>query len=264
MESGGSIPIGAGLARYRFPSGELIDRVATDLFPTGPPCWEPGTAAAVIFAAGDGRLYRHVFEPFELSTAQQPARLTWDSETLPDGSYFVCDPFRPPAGNLSDGLLASVSVRQEEGSRRWFRAPQVWWLRLNPSRDAILTAEPLTDESDGHSRRFPIVAGGEDTPLRLASLVRHGGESWSLAVAPLGIDPETGVPRFDPSSESILARGVCPTPPAVSSDGRWITVMVRQGRRTRPLRLPLAEDQSRGLPTARGDAGRPPTSGGRS
>ena len=51
-----------GLARYMFPSGQLLDHVSTDIVPVGAPSWFPGTRANILFAAGDGNLYKYAFE----------------------------------------------------------------------------------------------------------------------------------------------------------------------------------------------------------
>ncbi len=50
-----------GLARFTIPDGELLDHVPLDILPASRPCWFPGTTARVLFAAGDGRLYRYDF-----------------------------------------------------------------------------------------------------------------------------------------------------------------------------------------------------------
>ena len=47
-----------GLARFNFPDGKPLNRIPSEITPMSAPCWYPGTTAKILFAAGDGTLYR--------------------------------------------------------------------------------------------------------------------------------------------------------------------------------------------------------------
>jgi hypothetical protein len=47
------------LARLQLPAGEVIEEVKLDLLPTGRAFWVPDHPGRIVFAAGDGLLYRH-------------------------------------------------------------------------------------------------------------------------------------------------------------------------------------------------------------
>src|SRR4051794_31589293 len=50
-----------GLARFTFPEGRILDRVALDPMPLGTPCWHPDGSGRVLYVSGDGRLYHFGF-----------------------------------------------------------------------------------------------------------------------------------------------------------------------------------------------------------
>jgi hypothetical protein len=223
---------GFGLARWTFPGGRLLDRIETEVFPVGPPCWLPGASARVLFAAGDGRLYRFAFEaaPGPESSADEPDTrplpLAWWRIPLPGKNPVLSDPSLPADPRLGGRLLVALSVAEEGG-----RVPlwQVWWLQVDAAATAIVAAGRLTrpGPEDAHER-FPALAIGPDGGMVLAFLVhRPGDRGYQLRLAPIQVEPRTGVPSVAPGEAAVLADGCLPLHPAVSEDGRWISCIVR-------------------------------------
>jgi hypothetical protein len=226
-----------GIARLTFPGGRWLDRIPTDMLPTGPPCWVPGTAARVLFPAGDGRLYRLDFEAGrELS---RPSAVAWDIAEPGPSRVRLSDPSWADDRRLAGRLLVALNVLTDDGEPQMFRPAQVWWVRLDPGDSAIIAAGPVTRD-DGRYRRFPTLAPDGRGGLVLVSLAcRAGEDDWSLLVEPLAFDPETGAPRAVPGAGRVLAGGLRPTPPAVARDGSAVAVMVRDGAAARPVRIEL-------------------------
>src|SRR5262249_3396607 len=51
-----------GIACYRFPDGEVVGRLPTDVAAVSPPCWFPDRSPRVLFPGADGVLYRAAFD----------------------------------------------------------------------------------------------------------------------------------------------------------------------------------------------------------
>src|SRR5262249_28483870 len=88
---------GFGLARYSYPSGEVLDPLPVDVAPASPPAWFPDLSARLIYAGTDGRLYRIAFEdeagrPTGRGEALRPVPLSWQCATPGVGRVHVEDP----------------------------------------------------------------------------------------------------------------------------------------------------------------------------
>jgi hypothetical protein len=232
---------GRGLGRFTYPEGKPLDRVETQTLPISAPCWMPGMAARVIFAAGDGFLYRFDFED-ELARdlpadSREPIRLRWEVEDREESSLILSEPYWPDLPGLRDTLFVGCQVREEGTSQGepGFRHAGIWWLRLDPEGAAIIAAGPVGFQPSSDPLRFPTVAATADGSPFLSVLVQTSGAAEArLAVAPLELDPVRGVPRV--AAEARVVAGGCRlSPPVVSEDGRAITCVV--GSRVRVVWL---------------------------
>lgn len=224
---------GVGLARVTFPGGEPLDLVETSVLPTSPPCWLPGSTAQLIFTAGDGHLYRI---DFETSTGKplgddlvspRPEPIEWRVDGLSQKEVMVSDPFWSTDPRFHDTLLVSLCRRNASstGSRR-FRAAEIWWLRLDESRRAVVAAGALveSDESIETERtyRYPTVAVTDDGRC-LLSFLTHGDDprDSTLDVAPIRLEAGAA-PLQLLAPPTCLARRCLLSPIAFAVDGRSI------------------------------------------
>ena len=80
------------LVRLSQPDGRILDRIDPEVYPSGPPCWSPGTSGQVLFTSTDGRLFAWDFEgPFDRETGgrQQPRPLVWLPSSSRDESVYL-------------------------------------------------------------------------------------------------------------------------------------------------------------------------------
>jgi hypothetical protein len=247
---GNPITWGYCLALYEFPGGAVLDRVETEHLPAGPLCWEPGTSARVLFAAGDGAVYWHDFEGSDPSGAndrggnRRPKRLSWACSQPGQGHVFLADPEWPPGSPL----LVSLAVFERVGGLLRQSSWQLWWLQLDPDRMTIVAAGPLlrpdptTPASEPWGDRFPTLLSGPEGGLAVAYLsYRPGVHLGQLRIAPLRIDPATREPSAGEGG-AVLASDCVGTALAPSADGRWLCCVVQpEGSGPKVLRLDLAE-----------------------
>jgi hypothetical protein len=259
------------LALYEFPGGVVRDRVETEHLPIGPLCWEPGTSARVLFAALDGALYWHEFEGSDPSGAgyrggiSRPQPLAWACPQPGPRGVFLTDPEWPPDARFGSRLFVSLLDLDRVRGPWW----QLWWLRLDRARMAIVAAGPLlppdptTPSSEPLGDRFPTLLSGPGGALAVAYLASRPGVHLSqLRVAPLRIDPATGEPSA-PERGPVLAGDCLQTAPALSADGRWLCCVVQpEGSGPKVLRLDLAEVHRRllrgAMSSCSGAVSRPP------
>lgn len=255
-----------GLARFRFPDGEPLERVTTYTVPTGPPCWLPGMTARVVFTSGDGRLYRFEFEgstdpgadPFGCDRA--PRLVKWPADGPdPDCLHFT-DLSRPGDGALAASGLILAALRITEDQKP-YTSPRLWWLRLDPTGSEVVAWGPLIrpeairDEVD---LRFPTLATGADGRTRLAYLDRLPTQkTCRLRLTEIAVDKATGIPEPFDGPAAILAEGCSPSSPAFSADGSWVCCIRRPGGRLGPVvaRFPLRPELASAggiVPTAGG------------
>lgn len=248
--SSGGISAGAGtvgLARFTFPSGEPLDRIETDVYPASPPCWLPGTGASVLFAAGDGKLYRYDFE--EKATVPgvaqkapgKPVELTWKSPLPGEGGVFLGDPCWVSLKSTESRLMVTLSSVERRDGRLLSTPNALWWLKLDPDAKSIIDSGPVFDgspETDRH-RRFPAYASRPGVGTVIAHLSRRLGEgTWNLEIAPLRVDPETGNPVASLIDLKTVTTGCAATAPAFSVGGRWIScILPDDGEIPRGIRL---------------------------
>jgi hypothetical protein len=234
-----------GLGVFRLSDGTVKYRVATDLLPTGRPCWVPGRRGEFLFPAADGQLYRWRaggrsgdFDEHEESGPTASRRgsmpdlqvVQWRCERPGAGATFLNDPvwlWKPGSGRF---VIVALSLRQRTGAKSVYRPPTLWWLEISPQGDAIVAAGPLTRlarEGAGTERimeRFPnIAAAGER--IRLVHLKKVFGKGdWSLCSSELEIDRATGGPRIKSTETEprVLASTMAPAFPVLACDGQRV------------------------------------------
>jgi hypothetical protein len=230
-----------GLARYALPSGRILDRVPLDVVPVGHPCFFPGKAARVLFAAGNGRLYQYSFENEDGTTATRdeddehaPQPLAWRAGGLDERGTVVIDPVWPRDPRLGGRLLVSLTHLEKHGDRPVFGPTQLWWLQIDRAGTQIEAAGQLVrrrEVSAGISldeERLPNVAATADGSLVLAYLRRRDTlDAWYLCLAPIEIDPKTGAPTVDEANVHRGSSPLRPTLPMFSTDGQWVYALPR-------------------------------------
>ncbi|MBX6316444.1 MAG: hypothetical protein IRY99_26565, partial [Isosphaeraceae bacterium] len=241
---------GGGLARFRFPSGEAIDRVDMDLLPRSPVCWYPGTRARVLFAAADGQLYQFAFEAAGgLPGADaRPQPLAWRSARPGTGQVALDEPTWPTALRLGGRLIVALrTIALRHGDHRGEPA-RLWWLRLDQAGTAIIAAGPLTrcDPLDPvEDEHFPAVGAGPEGRLLLAYLVRREDgppTRYELRVAPVHFDPASGAPYTLRSEARALAEDCIAVAPAFTPDDQSIICITLAGTSTAQPRLVSLRD----------------------
>src|SRR4051794_30125789 len=172
------LPHPIGLARYAFPGGRTVEGRPCELMPWGRLCWSPDRGDRVVFAGGDGRLYRCDLpaDARDAAPAACPLPIAWGS--LPPGVVDVRtgDPAWPAGGGIGGRVLVALSTFG--GPPREFVGPRLWWLRLAPGGEAVEAAgqliEPGGCESPGSEdqERLPAFVTREDGRSALAFLRR--------------------------------------------------------------------------------------------
>ena len=232
-------PAQFGLARFSVPDGEPLGLIATERPPLGPPCWFPDRSARVLYAGGDGRLYRFDFDADrghpdeggddEAEASPRPV----DLGTLPDGGATtqVADPCWPDGPAIGGRAVVALSTLREAAPR--FENPKLWWLTLDRDGTRILAAGRLTAPDSVENdleERLPAIGSAPDGSPILAYLTRQGPASaWTVRVAPIRVDPETGIPTAATAAARVVAEPCAPALPAISPDGRWVAVSRRVG-----------------------------------
>lgn len=239
-----------GLARCTFPDGEVLDRIPLEIMPSGPPCWFPGTQASVLFAAGDGKLYRLDFEPernrVPAAEARRAVPLEWRCKLPEQGDPYIIDPCWPDDPRMAHCLLVSLRIQPRSQSRARARE-QLWWLKLNDAGTAIVAAGRLIGpESEKGTRsrnvaeeRFPAAAPLPDGRLAVAYLAHRRGTGWRLRMVPIAFDADQDMKPASPDDVKTLARNCLPTPPGFSADGRLLGIMQASEGHNRIVRIPV-------------------------
>ena len=222
----------AGLLRATFPGGQVLDRIVCDPVPIGTPCWYPGRSDRILYPTTTGSLYQYRFrDEDEVDPSRTPRptprRLTWLFPQLGTSVMAMLDPTWPTDSRFRRRLLVSV-VQRIEGAEGMKCTPwQIWWLRLDEEGDSIEAAGLLTepDPTNGMApcdQRFPSLLSSHDGLLLAYLTLMPHPIGWQLHVAPVEIDPASGIPRVQVSKGRILAGQRLPVRPVFSADGHWV------------------------------------------
>lgn len=247
-----------GLARMSIPDGRILDHVETDVVPVSSPCWYPGTRARVLFAAGDGKLYQHAFEPAVSDGAgvprsgTHPRPLVWD-RTIPDSDgLFLAEPNWPSDPGFSHLVFVGLQERRMARGRPVSAPARIWWLRLSDDGHSIVDAGRLiADSGDGGEavERCPTFGRSRDGRPVLAYHRKVAGRSSELYLVPLQVDPATRRPRPIAGPGTKVAGDCLPTPPIFSRDGAWVDVIQPiGGLKGTVRRIPLHLADTAGIP----------------
>jgi hypothetical protein len=224
------------LARYTFPAGRLLDRVALDLQPFGRVCWLPDRSECILFAGADLTLYLYDFSEANggrgFAAAAQPRPLRWQGVPPGVGPVQLQDPCWPSVPELAGRLIVSLCLAEDASGP--YLGPQLWWLHVDPNEATIVTAgRVIVPDWDGSTltheeERLACVGTAPDgTPL-LAYLARtRDRAAWDLWVAPITFEGPNRTPRVLSSARRKLAEGCVGLVLAFSADGRSIYVSLR-------------------------------------
>jgi hypothetical protein len=239
-----------GVARCTFPEGRVLDRIAIDPVLTGSPCWFPDRSDRILFAGGDGQLYRLTFPGAGTADGQgpdtRPEPIPWEAAPPGAGSAHVREPFWPSGTALGGRLVAVVMVRDPSDLTLRRFSTQIWWLELSgdasavvaagrvpvPTGEAATVAEPESDVQE----HFPCVGTTRDGTTMLAYLSGTGQYArYELWIAPIAVEIEgegQGAPgrevlRIRSSAARCLHKSGVLAPPAFSPDGRWLYAAIR-------------------------------------
>jgi hypothetical protein len=226
-----------GLARFRFPEGRLIDKVCLDLLPTGRPCWSPDRPGRIIFAAGDGKLYRLDFPqddgmdaldsgPLSIETnGKGPQPIVFACSPPGVRSLVICDPVWPSDPRLRRLLFATATSQLDHGDRTIMNVPQIWWLRLDSAGTTIEAAGHMFERpspgTEATVRRFPTIGVDRNGAIHLVYLARTRGQrALRLEAVEVEVDPTSRRPRISAGSRPVvLDRDAALTPPLIAADG---------------------------------------------
>ena len=225
-----------GLARFAFPHGRPLNRISTEITPTGPLCWVPAMRAEVLFAAGDGNLYRFAFEESHQADASsggcdsRPQAVVW--KTTPpgggEGHVTLSDPIWPTDRRFGNRIIVSMTIRGPNENPQHPSGARLWWLELDEEGSTILDAGPLTHHADGDTRRErrPAVVRAESGEMRVAYLSRPTpGDPWSIVVNTIAFAPgddDKILPIAEADSAVTLMDTSEFTSLAFSLDGHWL------------------------------------------
>ena len=242
----------SGWAIFRLSDGAVTSRIATEVLPTGRPCGIPGQGRTILFAAGDGRLYRcrlatedgEAIVPHGSSYASGRAEpsepLAWQVSIPGFEEPILEDPVWPSEARLKRWVFVALMPMEKREGRRVWGAPQLWWLELSDEARAIVAAGRLTDRTaspagpDRIDERFPDFAVSPDGEIRLVFLERRNRQKeWWLRSVPIEFDPRTGRPRAvigasGPALES--GEPLQSAPILVSADGAMVYGLSASGR----------------------------------
>jgi hypothetical protein len=248
ISPGGDEFCGWGL--FRLSDGAVLGRVATEVLPMGRPCWVPGQERTIVFAAGDGRLYRCRLAPQEEPVGRRGTTyasgraepfdpLIWETPPPGPGEIFIEDPVWPDVPRLRKYAFVALRRPVRREGRLAYGPRRLWWLEMSEDAGTIVAAGRLTgtaesdSESAGVEERFPNVAVGPAGDIRLVYLERTDRDQvWRLRSSPLELDGRTGRPAIvngghgpasGPGAELQAA------PLLVSADGATVYGLSRSG-----------------------------------
>jgi hypothetical protein len=213
-----------GLARVALPSGDVLDRVPTEILPISPPCWYPSSTSRILFTSGDGRLYQFDFANVDNSGGGEETRvpkpITW-REQPPSDKVMMLHPCWPTGSGFENRLLVSLAVRDESAQVLRMTPFQLWWLRLDPTGTEIVACGRLIDRPPEMEQLRPTVARTPEGSFLLAYHSRRAPQTgWRLRVTNVRFDPETDHPTADRGWT--LEQLDKSSPITLSADGQWL------------------------------------------
>jgi hypothetical protein len=250
-----------GLARLSLPEGKIIDRVGLDLLPSGRLCWLPDRPGEILFAAGDGHLYRLSFGadeeaevgkgPASAGDSRTPGvrQVVWNCPRPGKGIVLIADPVWPIDPRFRNLLFATLSYSNRPGDKAMKVPFQPWWFLMSPDGAAIEAAGPLLSQaSDSRfdadsAKHFPNLAAASDGTISMIYLSRPSGFShMRLEAAAVEIDPTSGQPRIlSERPPRVLAEECASVPPIFSADGKLAFVISANSGRVAQYRVDLLE-----------------------
>lgn len=221
-----------GLARLSWPDGKIVTRIDSEIMPTSPPCWFPGTEAKVLFASGDGRLYSLDWD----ASSPEIVRLELPPEL--DRS-FIREVVWPENRILGGLALATVYAPLATDGKR-LDDSRIWWLRLTPDGNRVAAAGPIfrdggAESLQGTSDRWPEAVLRPDGSRALLYQSQSATRiDCELRMAPLTMEK---IPRADRSQSVSVVGSCCPNPVGSTPDGRWATAMTVGGLDPQAMRV---------------------------
>ena len=236
------VGIPSGLGRGEFPAGKLIETVEFPPVISGSPCWLPGAAKRIVFPAG-GHLYLQEFsQGFD---EPSPPREILPDAAFPNADRVVFDDVLcPTIPEYGGRLLVSIRFKQYNGKRASLTPSQIWSIKLDPTRAAMVSAERMLDISnDRGCDSLPNVAKTADGRHVLAYLNRkQSQEGWTLMLAPIAFDVLKRVPVAVRAGAVEAAHECAFNRPEFSIDGQFVHRIRKPQRPTAPLdRIPVID-----------------------
>ncbi|MHB1559529.1 MAG: hypothetical protein ACYC61_18945 [Isosphaeraceae bacterium] len=230
-----------GWGLFRLSDGVVAARVATDVLPSGRPCWVAGRAPTILYPAADGRIHRCCLDV--VSEAAHPSDpdaphgqrlassgpLAWGIEPPGVGEVLLDEPSWSDDPRLRRWVFATLRPQVYRGRKVAYGPPQIWWLELSDDGRGIVAAGRVagtagSGEGDAAKiwERSPALAVTPDGEPRLVYLARCGDAgAWGLRSGVLRLDPRTRRPTSVIGDANIPAAGPALTdsPLMVSTDG---------------------------------------------
>lgn len=241
-----------GLGLFRLPDAAVVRRVALDVLPTSRPCWIPDRPGELLFAAGDGQLYRCRIGSLPRVAAdhadptpadyEAPAKartdlVAWRSRLPGEAPSFMTDPVWPADRRLKHLIFVAMCCQRRFPSGMAFEPAKLWWLKMSERGDAIVAAGRLTlpCADDGGivstAERSPYVTIGPDGEINLCYISRSpGARGWALKLAALELDRETGLPHVSAYQvPQVLAEDLAVVSLAGTADGKSVYAFTDDG-----------------------------------
>ena len=226
------------LARLAYPSGQVLDRIASERMPANPPCWYPGRSDRILFGSGDGKLYQYSFKGTHTASGsapeadKRPRQIAWRTAPPGYGGVNLRDPSWPTDSRWGGKLVVSLcAVDQPDADQ--FGPERIWWLGLNDGGTAIESAGCLLQldparvgEALGGSLLSPTTANLDGRVILAYLKMPIDTNRRDLCLAEVEFDPETSAPFVRPESIRQLEGRCGLTAPSFSADGREITCVL--------------------------------------
>lgn len=266
-----------GWGVFRLSDGVVVSRLATEILPSGRPCWVAGRAPTILYPAADGRIHRCTLgvgsEAAHSADADAPhgpspansGPLAWAVEPPGIGEVLLDEPVWSDDPRLRRWVFATLRPQLYRGRKAVYGPPQIWWLELDDDGRTIVAAGRVAGTAGSSAgdaaeigERSPALAVAPDGDPRLVYLTRQGeAGAWSLRSGLLRLDPGTRRPTSVIDDADVLAAGrtLNDSPLLVSTDGATAFAarvdggltafrLVRDGRAGAPAPPPAGVDLS--------------------